>query len=397
MKTFLINLLPNNLKKILLFIYNSYFDKPIINLYKTNYSKNVLISYIKYPFVKWISYSHTNTVESLAIAEVFSKLEYNVDITNYYYEWDIDYSKYDLIFWFWDTLTNSFYDRKRKIITIYYWTWMHIFYQNYETIKRIEDNYMVTWVWMPESWRIVEKNWSIQTQLVDAMICMWNNEVIKSYKKYYDKKIYNIPVTFYKINNYISEPNKLNFWERKKNFIFFSSSGLLHRWLDILLDIFKENKNINLHICCPIDNEVKFKEYYYNYLYNTSNIFTYWFMDITSEDFSNLVNKCAFTIFPSCSEWEPSSIVNLMSLWIVPIITKTSWINPELWIEIKNLNRSEIEKSLKLAYNINESEYFKLSSCCLQKTLDNNSIENYKLKLEQNLIDIINKHEMQNM
>ena len=124
--------------------------------------------------------------------KVFNELGYNVDIVDYYYEGNINYDKYSIIFGFGEPLINSFYYRNYKILTIYYGTGMHVAHQNHATLKRIEEVYKKKGKWLLESGRIVDKAWSVQTSLVDNIITLGNDEVVNSYQKYFSRKIYNM-------------------------------------------------------------------------------------------------------------------------------------------------------------------------------------------------------------
>ncbi|MFH1666483.1 MAG: hypothetical protein ABIA17_02800 [Elusimicrobiota bacterium] len=106
-----------------------------------------------------------------------------MDIVGFYDEADgIDYSNHSVIFDFGDPLVNSFYKRNRHITTIYYGTGMHVVSQNHTTLKRVEEVFKKNGVWMPESRRIVDEAWSVQTTLVDNIITLGNEEVINSYR-----------------------------------------------------------------------------------------------------------------------------------------------------------------------------------------------------------------------
>jgi len=112
---------------------------PLINIYKTDFKKNVLICYITKPFRKKINYSHTNLNEAIIISKIFSELNFNVDVVDYDFNGFINFEKYDVVFGFGDSFTKSFYNRNKKIITIFYATGMHFLIQNYNSLKRIEE------------------------------------------------------------------------------------------------------------------------------------------------------------------------------------------------------------------------------------------------------------------
>jgi hypothetical protein len=395
MKKFIRKFIPSDLWDIFRFVHKK-FKRPIKNYFKTNFKENVLISYITYPFKNGINLRHTNTAEALEIAKVFHELGYKVDILNYEYEGNLNYDKYSIIFGFGEPLINSFYRRNHKILTIYYGTGMHVIHQNHATLKRIEEVYKKKGKWLLESGRIIDKAWSAQTSLVDDIITLGNDEVINSYQKYFSRKIYNVPVSYYKIFDHEEIIKNKNFGDAKNHFLWFGSSGLIHKGLDLLLEVFKELPNLNLHICGPIDNEPKFKNCYHEELYNYNNIYTYGYLDINSETFKDIIKQCAFVIFPSCSEGEPSSVINVMVYGLIPIVTNTAGIRiNDFGIEIKELTSESIKESMIKAVNLSEDEIEKRSMKCANDTINNHSIEKYSHELKKVLIEILReKNEM---
>lgn len=370
------------------------FKKPIINYFKTNHKKNVLISYIAYPFRRKISLAHTNSIEAFKIAEVFNQLGYNVDIVDFNLESNIDYSRYDIIFGFGEPLINSFYHRNRKILSIYYGTGMHVTHQNYATLKRIEEVYKKRGKWLLESGRIVDKAWSAQTSLVDNIILFGNEEVIASYRKHFSRRIYNIPVSYYKIFDYEEILKNKEFSEAKYHFLWFGGLGLIHKGLDLLLEVFKELPHFHLHVCGAINNEPKFKTVYYEELYNTKNIHTYGYVNLKSETFRNVINRCAFVVMPSCSEGEPSSVINVMAYGLIPIVPSTAGIRiDDFGIEIKQLTHKSIKESVIQATNLSIDEIKKRSLECANDIIANHSIEKFSHEFKKALIDILKLNE----
>lgn len=392
MKKILRKYIPSDIWDTFRYIKNK-FKRPIANYFKTNFRENVLISYITEPFKNGIHLRHTNQAEALEIAKVFNELGYNVDIVDYYYyEGNINYDKYSVIFGFGEPLEKSFYNRNHKILTIFYGTGMHVIHQNHATLKRIEEVYKKKGKWLLESARIVDKAWSVQTSLVDNIITLGNDEVVDSYQKYFSRKIYNIPISYYKIFDHEEILKNKNFEEAKNHFLWFGSSGLIHKGLDLLLEVFKEMPDLYLHICGPIDNEPKFKAIYYEELYNTKNIHTYGYVNIQSKSFKDIINKCAFIIFPSCSEGGGGSVINVMVYGLIPIVsTKASVRIKDFGIEIKELTHESIKESVIKAANLSEDEIEKRSIKCADDTINNHSIEKYSYELKRALIDILEK------
>lgn len=391
MREFVKKYVPSCLLDVLKFIHKRS-KKPVMNYFGTNHKKNVLISYITYPFRRKISLAHTNSIEAFKTAEVFNQLSYNVDVVDFDSESNIDYSKYDIIFGFGEPLINSFYHRNHKILTIYYGTGMHVIHQNHATLKRIAEVYKKRGKWLLESGRIVDKAWSVQTSLVDNIILFGNEEVITSYRKHFSRRIYNIPVSYYKIFDHEEILRNKEFSGAKYHFLWFGSSGLIHKGLDLLLEVFKELSDLHLHVCGPIDTEPKFKACYYEELYDTENIHTYGYVNLKSETFRNVINQCAFVVMPSCSEGEPSSVMNVMVYGLIPIVPSTAGIRiKDFGIEIKQLTHKSVRESIIQATNLSIGEIEKRSLECANDTIANHSIEKFSSELKKALIDILRR------
>ncbi|MBN2424927.1 MAG: glycosyltransferase [Calditrichaceae bacterium] len=362
----------------------------INNYFKTKFQKHVLISYITAPFKKGISLRHTNTNEALAMAEVFRELEFNVDVISYDDINDINYEKYDIIIGFGEPLVNYFYQNNKRLITIYYSTGMHTCWQNTATLKRVEEVFLKKGIWILKSTRLVEKAWSIQSTLVDYIITLGNSTTIESYRKFFDRPIFNIPVTYYNFFNQQDILEGKDYKSAKRNFLWFGGDGLIHKGLDLLLEIFSESNDNVLHVCGRIDKEAEFKNAYYKELYQTSSIHTYGFVSIDSEIFQELLKKCGFIIFPSCSEGEPSSVINTMYYGLIPIVPSTAGINvQDFGIQIKELTHSSINQAICEADSLTIDELSKRSLKTANYTSKQNSIDNYKLNLKSVLQRII--------
>lgn len=394
MKTKIKNYIPASLRK---FIRNYLLSRPIYNLYKTDFKRNVLISYIAYPFRCKSDriYRHTNFIESIEISKIWKNLDFNVDIFNYDYSGKINYSKYDVIFGFGDPLCKYFYNQNpnKRVITIYYGTGMHVCHQNNFTLKRVKEVYKKTGFFLPESGRIVEKTWSEQTTLVDAMILLGNEIVAQTYRMYYEGPIYLLNPSFIQVISDI-EISKIienkNFSEAKKHFLWFGGTGLIHKGLDLVLETFSKYSDLHLHICGPIDDEPDFKRVFYDKLYKKPNIHTYGFINIKSELFKDLIKKCAFVIFPSCSEGGGASVLNCMAEGLIPVVTKYVSINVgDFGIIINEPTQEDVEKSVNEAKNIENSKLKEMALSAMKYTRENHSIEVYTKTLFKYLIEIL--------
>ena len=108
--------------------------------------------------------------------------------------------------------------------------------------------------------------------------------------------------------------------------------------------------------------------------------------------FKDIIGKCAFVIFPSCSEGEPSSVINVMVYGLIPIVTNTAGIRiKDFGIEIKELTNTSVKESIIKAVNLSEDEIEKRSMKCANDTINNHSIEKYSHEFKKALIEILRK------
>jgi glycosyltransferase involved in cell wall biosynthesis len=379
-------------RKILYIFKRDVIKHPIFNYFNENHPKRVLISYITRPFRTGVELTHTNSAEVLEIAQVFRALGFNVDIADYDYEGYIDYKKYNAILGFGDPLVNSFkFNSIQSTTRIYYGTGMHISIQNQNSTKRIEAVKNKKGIWIPESGRIVEKAWTQQTTNVNAMIVLGNEEVKKSYQKYFEKNIYLLSPSIYKQLDYKKVLEDKNFEEAKNNYLWFGSSGLIHKGLDLVLDVFKTLPDLHLHVCGPIENEPKFKKAYYDELYNTVNIHTYGFIKIDTSLFKKILYKCAFIIFPSCSEGGAPSVLNVcVNGGLIPIVTKEASIDTDgFGLLINSFELSSVKKAIEDSQKLSKNE-LKILSELTGKKISEFSLENYSKLLKTHLSTILN-------
>lgn len=243
---------------------------------------------------------------------------------------------------------------------------MHVCHQNNVSLSRVKDVFDKKHKWLAKSARFVDKTWTHQTTFVDAIVALGNDVCADSYKKYYNGKIYTLNAPFFRTLN-ATDFIESRHSNAKYNFMWFGSSGLIHKGLDLLLDYFKDHTEINLHICGSIEHEADFVSVYYDELSNKENIIVHGFVDINSDKFSQILKQCAFVIFPTCSEGGCVSILTAIGNGgLIPIVTKEATINTmnQIWIEdftLENIHLS-IEEALRLDYDqIKDLQYKNLN------------------------------------
>jgi glycosyltransferase involved in cell wall biosynthesis len=144
------------------------------------------------------------------------------------------------------------------------------------------------------------------------------NEFTLSTFRYANKPIYRLPVP---ATVTCPWPHEKDWQACRRWFLFFSSGGLVHKGLDLLLDAFAEMPDYHLIVCGPIDQEEDFRAAYRKELYETPNVQTLGWIDVNGPQFAEVTNRCSAVILPSCSEGASASTVNCMHAGLIPILS----------------------------------------------------------------------------
>lgn len=364
------------------------YDRRVENFFKSEYEKRVLISYITFPFRKK-SLNHTNNYEVFAAAKIFNELGYVVDVIDYQ-DSCINLKDYDVIYGFGDVFKFYFESGLVGIKTIYYGAGMHVSHQNNASLQRVKDVYKKKNRWLAKSARVVDKAWSHQTSLVDGIIALGNEVCAESYRTFYDGKVLSVPGLFFQTKK--GEEMLANRLDRaNRSFLWFGSSGLVHKGLDLCLDFFSKNPELDLHICGNLNAELEFVECFRKELYESKNIFVHGFVDINSDLFESVLRSCSFLIFPSCSEGgAPSVLTAVGNGALIPVITKETSVATGYEILIENLTLEALGEAVNAALSLGKEEIFSMQKMNLDYVKKNNNTEVYYENLKKSIMDILN-------
>lgn len=380
------------IKKPLKIFKNTFKKRIIYNYFYRSYQSTALLSYITHPF-RSQSLSHTNYFEAMSIAKVLDELGYKVDIIDYdSVNNNLDLSQYQIIIGFGDIFQRYFDENNKQAKTIYYGTGMHVCFQNTATMKRLKDVFDKKGQWITQSTRYVEKTWSYQTSLVDGMIVLGNEVCVDSYRRHYKGDIFHVLAPYYLTQN------AMQIFERRtvlanKHFLWFGSAGLIHKGLDLLLDFFRNNPDLTLHICGNIFNETKFVECYKDELTKYRNIIVHGFVDISSPKFKEILQQCSFAIFPSCSEGGSPSVVTVIGNGaLIPIISKeTTVATAGNEVVIEQLNYDGIRQAVDKVVNMDEVTIKELQLKNYEYVKSYHNQDAYYKNLKQSIKKILEK------
>ncbi len=357
-------------------------NRPIRNLFHKSFPKRVLIFYIVSPFRRGISYTHSNQLEAIKIAEIFDEFGYIVDLHNYDYPFTPNFLKYNVIFGMGPLFEKAVKNKKAGITYIYYATGSYFGFQNPSEIRRLINLYKRRGVLLAP--KRIARHLYYATQFADAIITTGNDVTVSTYV-YSEMPIYKVPISVYQIFDF--NEIKRDVTKAKRNFLWFGSSGLVHKGLDLCLEVFKDLPQFNLHICGP--KEEDFFKVYKKEL-NLPNIYYHGFVDIRSSKLKKIVLECMFVIFPSCSEGQSGSLLTAMSTGLIPIANKFVGVDIKDKGFLVDGNIEHIKKTVLNAAKMDELKLKKLSQKNVEYVLKNHTIENFKNNLKKILLKILN-------
>lgn len=362
----------------------------LLNVFNSVSTKKVLLSYISAAFTKdkKINNHHTNHYTSYIFAETLHNLGYAVDVVNWTENFTGDFNNYDAVIGLGESVEEALLLKNPTTKVIFFATGCNPFFSNQATIKRILDFYSKHKKYLMESSRFIYKDWPLQHQAADWIIVHGDTFAKATYR---NENISNIKApVFIKHKSSISETD----WSvKRRNYMWFGSTGAIHKGLDLLLDTFQQMEDINLHICGNIESESRFYEHYKNIIEDNKNINYYGYVDIDSELFESILNKCGFIIFPSASEGNSPSVITCMANGgLIPIVTKSTDVNLyDYGIEIKELSIESVNEAINLSKQLTAQDLINQSNKILEYTKKYHSFDYFKQDIKNQFQKILNQ------
>ena len=311
---------------------------PVCNVNQTNYQKNCLMMYITNPFTeKKVNDGHQNTRQAREIARLIGTFGYNVDVMRYNTKFAVLNKKYDLVF---DicakekpVYAHALADGAKKIV---YFTTSEPAFDSQAELCRVRAAEQRKGVHLQIRRAMPPVSKAIDT--FDGIILIGNVNTLNTFSSLNLKQVHLVPNTGYDFDFPFRSDKKSS-----RNFLYFGSQGAVHKGLDLLLEIFSEaGFPANLYVCGPFEQEDDFVAAYRKELYQTPNVTPIGFVDIWSDTFRDLAEKCAYTILPSCAEGQAGSITTLMSAGVIPICSRECGFNADVVILLPDCSMDSI-------------------------------------------------------
>lgn len=299
-------------------------DSPLIqniNFNSLANQKRALLCYLPNSFFQTLdsrTIGRTIPFEIFKIVKILSEYGYCIDIISANDMKALNYlktNKYDLIFGFGETFYRIT-QLQPEALSIFYMTENHPEISHREEKKRVDYFYNRHKIKAPlvRSGRFYKPKHC--ENKYDHLIALGETY---PFKEQYEKP-YSIFPTGILNSEFVFRPKAYS--SARKHFLWLGSSAVIHKGLDLLIDILRDRDDITLHICGLDQKSKKMLN-----VPTKSNVIDYGFVQINSEKFLKIVDVCAFSILPSCSEGMATSITTSMLHGLIPVVIRDTGFN----------------------------------------------------------------------
>jgi len=317
---------------------------------------------------------HSNIWESAQIIKTFNALGFIVDAIWYN---DIRFKpklEYDIIFDIHKNITK--YATSKTKLTIFYSTGSYASFSNNAELKRIKSLEIRKGIRLKAKRYVNAKDIELYNQnlyFADQILLIGNTITLNTFPYNLHKKITLINPT----SNFIGKNEIIN--KGKKEFLWFNGYGAIHKGLDLVLEVFKENKDLILNIVGSYEREKDFLNVFKNELYNLPNVKAHGFLLPSSEKFREIVKNVIAFISPTCSEGVSTSSITCMQFGLIPIISEFSGISIPNYLgeTLKDNSIKEISKSINKIANLDYDKIIRIKNEVSKFANEVYSRENY--------------------
>lgn len=297
-------------------------SKPAAILKPTGSTRGkVLLSYIPDAFTspdaEALSHRHTHYWESSQIAATFLANGFAVDVVHYDDASFQPQESYDILVSARTNLERLARLLPENCLKIAHLDTAHFLTNNANAYARLASARERRGVAL-RNLRMIEQNWALEAADIG---CVLGNDFTADSYRYAGKPIYRIPIS---CTDTFDWPEDRDFEQARSRFLWFGSGGLVHKGLDLVLQAFRELPDLSLTVCGPMESEIRFTKAFHEDLYETPNIATPGWTDVTGPGFVDICRKSIATIYPSCAEGGGGSVLTCMHAGLIPVVTRES-------------------------------------------------------------------------
>ena len=375
-------------------LFNS--EKLVRDVFSTKHKRKALLCYLPEAFKgKELPKHHSNFTECYTIAQAFDRLGYSVDCASRNRA-GIDYSSYEVVLGInCPAYAASFTaESKTTPLRIFYSVGAHTFYNFRVTAERNREFFKRHNCWLLPSYHYVPGNGMnyYMSQLSDAVISLGDSYLLQQIidEGETTDKVKVLPAFFF---NVCTPDRKKDFSRCRNNILWFGSSGMMHKGLDIAIDFAIEHPQFTLHICGGSRQEKDFWKLYMPKIKAAGNIIMHGFVDIRSKEFATILAECGILLNPSLSESGAVSVLNVLGNGaLLPVYSKGTGLDiADVGIEIEDVTYDNFKKAMLdvAALPVETIKQNAWAAHCLVK--EKYTLDNYRETIYSHIKNIIEK------
>ncbi len=348
-----------------------------------------LLYYTVEPFLyteKDLPQKHTNLWECREMAASLLAEGFSVDIVPWQNKTFTPRKPYDVVIDIHDSLPRLAPHLAASCIKIYHITgahWLQCITAEYTRLSKLKERRGVAL--LPR--RIVSPDFNPEAMNAATIL---GNKFTQETFAYAKKPLHRVPIST--THTYPSSSGK-NWAEARKHFLWFGSSGLVHKGLDLVLEAFAAMPEYSLTVVGPVHKEKDFTDLYHKELYETPNIQTLGWLDPGSASFKTVLDTSAYLVYPSCSEGGGGSVVTAMHGGLIPIVTPESSVDiGDFGYHINSVTIEGIQEQIKVAATQSAEEVERRGVAAWNYARKHHTKESFSAAYREALSAILKKH-----
>ncbi|WP_375498817.1 glycosyltransferase [uncultured Nostoc sp.] len=351
---------------------------------------NILLSYRIEPFLlkpgQPMPNDHTWYWEVWQIAQTFLTLGYNVDVIQFHNDKFVPQKDYAFFIDIRHRMEALAPKLNKDCIKIFHVDIANMVFRNAAECNRLLELQRRKGITLkPQRFEVP----NLGIEYADCAIVLGNDFTTDTFK-YANKPMYRIPISSPVVYPY---PDKKDFEAVRKRFLWFGGSALVLKGLDLVLDAFAQMPEYQLTVCGPVSNDKEFEQAFYKELYETPNIHTYGWIDVSSPDFIEVTNNCLGLVYPSVSEGQSGAVISCLQVGLIPILSYESGVDVhDFGVIFDNLSVDEIKAKVRSISNLSVEDLKLMSRQAWEYARANHTKEKFAQVYRNVVEQIIENH-----
>lgn len=313
------------------------------NVNSTSFSRNCLLLYVLEPFKSGsININHQNQWQARELAKIVGESGFNVDVIRFDAKGIKLHKLYDLIIDVHPGMNDCYRQNMnsgcRKVAYI---TGSNPLFSNLAEVERL-NSLCVRRGKLLKHRRYAKPFSKSELDEFDAMFFLGNQYNLETYGEF------NLKQVCYIRNTGVCSFDTDDFSRKSpQNFLFLASGGQVHKGLDLLLDVFSENRDLNFFVCSSFKSEWDFCKLYRRELFQSRNIHPVGFINVESGRFREICRQCSYILLPSCSEANAGSVLTGMAAGLIPLVSRECGFSEDEVHYLKDCSHQTINEAVR--------------------------------------------------